>query len=104
MSSGVAAWGPFFLDDEGSKTASTQGHTYKARKRGTFRISKNDADGSENHSEDKFDMLMSSYLYSPFQPTLIHTTIGCGEQGFPSAHSYLSHTSDGGASQSPGLA
>ena len=29
-------------------------------------------------------------IYSPFVKKPLHTTIGCGEQGFPSAQPYLS--------------
>ena len=31
-------------------------------------------------------------IYSPLSKRWVHTTIGCGKQGFPSAQPYLSHT------------
>ena len=31
-------------------------------------------------------------IYSPLTKESVHTTIGCGKQGFPSAQPYLSHT------------
>ena len=34
-------------------------------------------------------------IYSPLFRRLVHTTIGCGKQGFPSAQPYLSHTPAG---------
>ena len=34
-------------------------------------------------------------LYFTWIQSLVHTTTGCGEQGFPSAQPYLSHTPAG---------
>ena len=35
--------------------------------------------------------MIPSCLYSSSLKRLVHTTIGCGKQGFPSAQPYLSH-------------
>ncbi|KAJ5951273.1 uncharacterized protein N7479_009686, partial [Penicillium vulpinum] len=43
-------------------------------------------DASNQWILNSFDILFSSMLI------LVHTTIGCGKQGFPSAQPYLSHT------------
>ncbi|KOS37312.1 hypothetical protein ACN38_g11897 [Penicillium nordicum] len=55
------------------------------------------------HLSFLYPILALTLLFSSTHK-VIHTTIGCGKQGFPSAEPYLSHTPNGRASQSPGLA
>ncbi|PWY79323.1 glycoside hydrolase [Aspergillus heteromorphus CBS 117.55] len=46
----------------------------------------------ENYTGNLGIQTLTNMLYTDLSVTLAHTTIGCGEQGFPSAQPYLSHT------------